>query len=207
MRMGSQERTACWMRATARSIPSMSMGSWRSSRVGLRKVSAVAASAIPREISRFAIATGQWRWSASRVTAVRSVAGSVHDCWGDCFSDCVGGGDCGPEGAEDMVRLLVALAVVDDDAIEPGDRLHEVLEAVVPVGSDLEEEHDALVGEAELQVADLADVVDEVFGVVDLFGDVAGEGFVAELVEEDDDVFLLKDDLAHGDERRSGGLC
>ncbi len=43
-------------------------------------------------------------------------------------------------------------------------------------------------GEAELEIADLADVIDEVFGVVDLLGDVAGEGLVAELVEEDGDV-------------------
>ena len=82
----------------------------------------------------------------------------------------------------------------------------KVLEAVVPVGGDLEEEHDALVGEAELQVADLADVIDEIFGVVDLFGDVAGEGLVAELVEEDGDVGLFEDDLTHGDERCAGGL-
>ncbi len=64
--------------------------------------------------------------------------------------------------------LLVALAVVDHDAAEVGDCLHQVLEAVVPVGGDLEDEHDALVGEAELEIADLADVVDEILGVVDL---------------------------------------
>ena len=44
--------------------------------------------------------------------------------------------------------LLVAVAVVDDDATEVGDSLHQVLKAVVPVGGDLEEEHDSLVREA-----------------------------------------------------------
>jgi len=102
-----------------------------------------------------------------------------------------------------MVRLLVALAVVDDDAAEVGDGLQQVLEAVVPVCGDLEDEHDALVGEAELEVADLADVVDEVLGVVDLFGVFVREGFVAELIEEKGNVGFFEDDLAHGDKGRA----
>ncbi len=66
------------------------------------------------------------------------------------------------------------------------------LEALVPFGGDFEEEHDALVGEAELEVAELADVVDEVLGVVDLGGVVVGEGLVAELIEQDGDVGLFR---------------
>ena len=52
--------------------------------------------------------------------------------------------------------LLVDVAVVDNDAAQVGDGLEEALEAVVPVGGDLEDEHDSLVGEAELEVADLS---------------------------------------------------
>jgi hypothetical protein len=48
------------------------------------------------------------------------------------------------------------------------------------------------VGEAELQVAELADVVDEVLGVVDLGRVVVGEGLVAELFEQDGDVGLFE---------------
>src|SRR5216683_3443842 len=143
------------MRATARSMPSMSMGSMRSSMVGLRKAWAAAGSEMPRDSRRLAMAFGQWRCSARRVTAAGSTVGVIH-----C---------CGPAWAEDIFRLLVALAVIDHDAAKVGDCLHQVLEAVVPVGGDLEDEHDALVGEAELEIADLADVVDEILGVVDLF--------------------------------------
>src|SRR3981081_2741675 len=154
MRMGSLERTACWMRATARSMPSMSIGSMRSSMVGLRKAWAAAGSEMPRESRMLAMASGQRRCSARRATAAGSTVGSIH-----C---------CGPAWAEGIFRLLVALAVIDHDASEIGDCLHQVLEAVVPVGGDLEDEHDALVGEAKLEIADLANVIDEIFSVVDL---------------------------------------
>ena len=65
-----------------------------------------------------------------------------------------------------MVRLLVALAVIDDDATEVGDCFHQVLEAVVPVGGDLKDEHDSLMREAKLEITDFADVVDKILGVV-----------------------------------------
>ena len=69
------------------------------------------------------------------------------------------------------------------------------------------QEHDALVGEAELEVADLADVVDEVLGVVELVGRVVRRGSqVAQLFEEDGDVGFFEDDFAHGDEGRAGGF-
>ena len=77
---------------------------------------------------------------------------------------------------------LVAVVVVDYDAAEVGDGFDQFLEALVPVGGGFEEEHDSLVGEAELEVAELADVVDQVFGVVDLRGRRLGEGLVAELL-------------------------
>ena len=70
------------------------------------------------------------------------------------------------------VRCSVFVAVVDYDAAEVGDGFDEDLETVVPLGGGLEDEHDALVGEAELEVADFADVVDEVLGVVELGADV-----------------------------------
>jgi hypothetical protein len=185
------------MRATARSMPNMSEGSWRLSIVGLRKASAERGSAMPRETSREAMAGGQCRCSVRCMTALDSA---------DCIIHCCVPASCGPAKAEDMDWLLVGFAVVDDYTAEIGDCLHEVLETVVPIGGDLEEEHDALVGEAELQVTDLADVIDEVLRVVDLLGDIAGEGLVAELVEEDDDVGLLEDDLAHGEEWSPGRL-
>src|SRR5260370_25719951 len=152
MRMGSLDWTARWMRATATFMPSMSMGSMRSSMVGLRKAWAAAGSDMPRESRRLAMAFGQPRRSARRATAEGSTVGVSH-----C---------CGPAWAEDMVRLLVTLAVIDHDAAKVGDCLHQVLEAVVPVGGDLEDEHDALVGEAKLALADLAVVVYWIFGVV-----------------------------------------
>ena len=49
-------------------------------------------------------------------------------------------------------------------------------------------------------------MIDQVLGVVELGGVVVGEGLLAELVEQDGDVGLLQDDLAHGDEGRAGGL-
>ncbi len=49
--------------------------------------------------------------------------------------------------------------------------------------------------EAELEIADLADVVDEIFGVVDLFGVIVGKGLVTELIEEDGDVLFFEDRL------------
>src|SRR5260370_32316748 len=136
-------------------MASMSMGSMRSSIGGLRKTWGAGGSEMPRESRMLAMASGQWRYSARRATAEGSTVGSVH-----C---------CGPAWAEGIFRLLVALAVIDHDAAKVGDCLHQVLEAVVPVGGDLEDEHDALVGEATLALADLADVVDEILGVVDLF--------------------------------------
>src|SRR5260370_28943235 len=191
MRMGSLDWTARWMRATATFMPSMSMGSMRSSMVGLRKAWAAAGSDMPRESRRLAMAFGQSRSSARRATAAGSTVGISH-----C---------CGPAWAEDMVRLLVTLAVIDHNATEVGHCLHQILEAVVPVGGDLHYEHDSLVGEAKLEIADLADVVDEILGVVDLFRGF-GEGFVAKLVERDGDIGFLENDLAHGDERRAGGF-
>src|SRR5438270_23109 len=127
MRMGSLARTACWMRATARSMPNMSMGSWRSSMAGLRKASADVGSEMPRERRMPAMAFGQRRCSARRATAVGSTVGMIH-----C---------CGPAWAEGIFRLLVALAVIYHDAAKIGDSLQQVLEAVVPVGRDLEDEH------------------------------------------------------------------
>ena len=122
---------------------------------GLRKVCAVASSEMPRDRRIWAMATGQRRCSARRAAAAGSKGGSIH-----C---------CGPAWAEGIVRLLVALAVIYDYSAKIGDGLHEVLKTVVPIGSNLEDEHDALMGKAELKIADLADVIDEIFGVVDLF--------------------------------------
>jgi len=96
--------------------------------------------------------------------------------------------------------------IVDDDAAKVGDGLHQALEAVIPVGRDLEYEHDALVGEAKLEIADFADVVDEIFGVIEILRGVVGKALVAELVEQDGDVGLFEDDFTHGDERRTGRL-
>ena len=103
-------------------------------------------------------------------------------------------------------RLLVVVGVIDHDAAEIGDGFEEFLEAVVPLGGGLEEEHDALVGESELEVACLADVVDEVLGVFDLLSLIVGVGLVAELFEEDGDVGFFEDHLAHGDEGAVGSL-
>src|SRR5436190_3698679 len=118
MRMGSLDRTACCMRATARSMPSMSVSSMRSSMVGLRKDWADVGSDMPRESRMLAMALGQWRCSARCATATGSTVGIIH-----C---------CGPAWAEGIFRLLVALAVIDHDATKVGDCLHQVLEAVVP---------------------------------------------------------------------------
>lgn len=96
--------------------------------------------------------------------------------------------------------------VVDDDASEIGDDVHETLEAVVPVGGDLEDEHHSLMGEAKLKVTDLANMVDEILSVVELLGGIVREGVLADLVKEKDDVGLLQDDFAHGDEGSPGGL-
>jgi hypothetical protein len=96
--------------------------------------------------------------------------------------------------------------VIDDEAANVGGGFHQILEAVVPVGRGLEQEHDALVGEAELQVAGFADVLQKRFGVVDVDIFLFGEVVFAELLDEDGDVGLFEDDLAHGDEGRAGGL-
>src|SRR5437868_4558649 len=101
--------------------------------LGFRKACADTASEMPRERRMLAMARGQRRCSARRATAVGSTVGMIH-----C---------CGPAWAEDIFRLLVALAVIDYDPAKVGDCLQEVLEAVVPVGGDLEDEHDSLVGE------------------------------------------------------------
>jgi hypothetical protein len=84
--------------------------------------------------------------------------------------------------------LFVVVAVVDDEAAKIGDGFEQLLESVVPFGGGLKEEHDALVGESQLEVAGLADVVDEVLGVFDLLGLIVGVGLVAELFEQDGDV-------------------
>ena len=105
-----------------------------------------------------------------------------------------------------LAALAVFVTVFDDDAAEVADGLHEVLEGVVPLGGGLEDEHDALVGEAELEVADFADVLHQLFGFLDLDAFGVGKGLLADLVEEQRDVFSFEDDLAHGDERGSGGL-
>ena len=105
-----------------------------------------------------------------------------------------------------LVVLFVFVAVVDHDAAEIVDGLEELLEPVVPLGGGLEEEHDALVGEAELEVAGLADVVDEVLGVLKFLGFVVGVDVVAELFEEQGNVGLFEHDLAHGDEGAVGCL-
>src|ERR1700744_548637 len=132
MRMGSPVQTACWMRATAMSMPSMSIGSMRWSSDGVKRVWAPAECTMPRETRSLAMAWGQRRFSARCWTAASSAERVIH-----------GGG---PTWAVDIVFLLVA--VVDYDAAEVGDGLHEVLEAVVPVGCDFEDEHDALMCES-----------------------------------------------------------
>ncbi len=106
-----------------------------SSSVGLRKAWAAVWSAMPRERSSAAMALGQWSSPARCATCGRPRRlGRIH-----CLRPGWGGGHG---------RLLVGVAVVDDDAAEVGDGFDEVLEAVVPFGGDLEDEHDALVGEA-----------------------------------------------------------
>jgi hypothetical protein len=142
---------------------------------------------MPREMSRLAMGGGQSSWRDSCSTAAGLGVGMAH-----FEASVIAGGS------------VVAVAVVYDDAAEVGDGLDEVLETVVPVSGDLEDEHDALMGEAKLEVADFADVVDEVFGVVQLGGLVVREGLVAELVEEDGDVGFFEDDFAHGDEGGTG---
>ncbi len=70
-------------------------------------------------------------------------------CGEGCCSGGVSGGDGPlprPRGCGGHLGLLVDVAVVDYDAAEVGDALEEALEAVVPVGGDLEDEHDSLVG-------------------------------------------------------------
>ncbi len=82
-----------------------------------------------------------------------------------------------------------------------------ILEAIVPVGAGLEEEHDALVGEAELRIsASLPTCFDQRLGVVEVDVFLLGEGVIAELLEEDRDVGFLEDYLAHRDERRASRL-
>ena len=105
-----------------------------------------------------------------------------------------------------LASLFVVVTVFDDDAAEIGDRLEQVLEAVVPVGGNFEEEHDTLVREAELQITDLADVTQQPFGVVDLRRFVVGIDLVADAFDQYGDVVLLEQDLAHGDEGRTGGF-
>ena len=98
---------------------------------GLKKVWAVEGSAMPREMSRLAMAAGQSSWRDSCSTAAGSGVGMAH-----FEASVIAGGS------------VVAVAVVYDDAAEVGDGLDEVLETVIPVSSDLEDEHDALMGEA-----------------------------------------------------------
>src|ERR1700677_464628 len=138
MRMGSEFSTACWMRLTATVIPSIWSGSVRSSMAGLKKAFAAVGSMMPRAISSAAMTRGQPICCARVFTllAAASVVRIVH-----C---------CGPAWAETIARLLVAVVIVHDDAAEIGDGVHQVLEAVVPVGRDLEDEHYALVRESEL---------------------------------------------------------
>jgi hypothetical protein len=137
------------------------------------------------------MALGQPSSAARRSVEALSAGGTVH-----C---------CGPLWAECMGDLLVA--IVGDDAAEFGDGLHQVLKTVVPVGGDFKEEHDALMGEAELEIADLADVFDEVLGIFYLFDCGVGEAVLAELVEEDGDVCFFEDDFAHCDEGCAGRFC
>ena len=112
------------------------------------------------------------------------------------------GSMCGPR----LAAGLLVVGVVDDDGAEFGDGLHEVLEAVVPFGGGFEEKHNSLMREADLEVSDLADVTDEELRIFEL-GDLGvGEVLFADLLEENGDVFLSEDDLAHSEEGGTGGF-
>ena len=97
------------------------------------------------------------------------------------------------------------------------DGFHQVLEAVVPLGGRLKEEHDALVSEAKLQMADLSDVLDEVLGIFESrWLPSRGSSGHASARGGSSHVRLFKDDLTHGNEavlprpwrvRRSPSSC
>ena len=66
----------------------------------------------------------------------------------DCGEDPVGVDSWPFCGLARRVWLVFGVVVVDDDAAEVGDGFDEGLETVVPFGGGLEDEHDALMGEA-----------------------------------------------------------
>ena len=103
-------------------------------------------------------------------------------------------------------RSELLVAIVNDQAAEIRRGVHQVLETVVPFRRDFEQEHDSLVGKSELQIAGFANVFQQHLRVVEVELFVVGEGVVAELFEQDGDVGFFEHDLAHGDERRAGGL-
>ena len=105
------------------------------------------------------------------------------------------------------MRDLVFVAFIDHDAAEVGDGFDEFLEPFVPFGRGFEEEHHALMREPKLQVAELADVVDEVLGVVDLWRVGVRVSLVTKLLEQDGDVGFLQRYFAHGDEGGAGGAA
>ena len=102
--------------------------------------------------------------------------------------------------------FLLLVVVVYDHAAEVCRSLQKVLETVVPFSRDFKQEHNALVGEAKLQVACLADVLDQGFSVVDVNLFLFRKVVFAQLLEQDGDVRFLEDDLAHGDKGSAGGL-
>jgi hypothetical protein len=109
-------------------------------------------------------------------------------------------------GGESKVFQALFVAFVEDDTAEVGRGFHQVLKAVIPVGGGLEEEHDALMREAELQVAGLANMFDQGFGIVEIDLFVFGKGMVAKLLEQNGDIGLLQNHLRHGDQRRTSCL-
>lgn len=96
--------------------------------------------------------------------------------------------------------------VVDNDAAKFGDGFEQFLEALVPLRGGLEEKHDALMGEPELQVSELPDMFDQSLRIFKFLAIVIGIILVAQLVEQNGDIRLFENNFAHGYKRRFCGF-
>ena len=105
-------------------------------------------------------------------------------------------------------RLDLFLAgVAEGHGAEAIEGFEQRLVALVPAGGAFVQKDDALIGEAEVDVADFADVSGEGLGLFEFRRIVIGEVGFLQFLNEELEVGFLKADFAHGEEGCSGGLC
>src|SRR5579863_2932552 len=176
-------------RSTAAAMPSIKNGSCKCAGSGLRNAKASAACVMPRATSSSATTSGSRASRASAAAASELGSAKIQRWRGKLCCACAA-----QSSTPDVLLILVVVRVrvVDHDVVETFEIFKQRLVALVPLGGGFVHEDDALVDEAELNIAELAGVFAQPLGLDHLCGLIVGEVHLAGFLDESVKLFVVQ---------------